>query len=154
MVLSENDILNTMNFIVDSILKPHFMELGLNASGEWLNNVSTRVEGDTGIISGRQYTEQLVYGRRPGLAPPISALERWAQVKLGLQGEQARSAAFAISKKIAREGTEIYKQGGTDLLEILNAPRSLQMIQEYLQNQFRASVQNYLEREIQEAWQR
>jgi len=144
----EEAIKRTMDWVVDTILIPHFMSLGLNASGEWVANVKTRVEGQEGIISGRQYSEQLVYGRRPGAMPPIAPIERWAQVKLGLSGAEARSAAFAIAKKIAREGTEIYKDGGTDLIEILRTPDTQQRIAQYLAQQMQAEVRLYLEREI------
>jgi hypothetical protein len=144
----EEAIKRTMDWVVDTILIPHFMSLGLNASGEWVANVKTRVEGQEGIISGRQYSEQLVYGRRPGAMPPIAPLERWAQVKLGLSGTEARSAAFAIAKKIAKEGTEIYKEGGTDLIEILSTPDTQQRIAQYLAQQMQAEVKLYLEREI------
>jgi len=144
----EEAIKRTMDWVVDTILIPHFMSLGLNASGEWVANVKTRVEGQEGIISGRQYSEQLVYGRRPGAMPPIAPLERWAQVKLGLSGTEARSAAFAIAKKIAKEGTEIYKEGGTDLIEILSTPDTQQRIAQYLGQQMQTEVKLYLEREI------
>lgn len=152
-MLEEADIKETMNWIVDTILIPHFMALGLDATGEWRSNVSTRVEGETGIIRGRKYTEQLVWGRKPGAMPPIAPLERWAQAKLGLQGSQARSAAFAIAKKIANEGTNIYKDGGTDLLEILETPETQQKITKHLQDIYAPKVQLMIEREIQKAWQ-
>lgn len=151
-MLEEADIIETMNWIVDTILIPHFMELGLDATGEWVANVSTRVEGETGIIRGRQYTEQLVWGRKPGAMPPIAPLERWAQAKLGLSGTQARSAAFAIAKKIANEGTNIYKDGGTDLLEILETPETQQKIAKHLQDIVTPKVQLMLEREIKQAF--
>ena len=146
--LPEQAIRNTMNWVVDTILIPHFMALGLNASGEWVANVKTRVGGNDGIISGRQYTEQLVWGRMPGKRPPIAALEKWAQIKLGLSGTEAKSAAFAIANKIAKEGTEIYKDGGTDLLEILNTPETQQRIAQYMGQQMQTEVRLYLEREI------
>lgn len=151
---TEDVVKITMDWVVDTILIPHFNELGyqggtLNATGEWIENLNTRAEGVTGIINGRQYTEQLVWGRRPGLRPPIAPLERWAQIKLGLSGQEALGAAFAIANKIAKEGTEIYKDGGTDLLEILEAPETISRINEFLANQLQTKVQLFLEREIQ-----
>lgn len=146
---TERIVKETMDWVVDTILIPHFQQLGLNASGEWIANLNTRAEENIGIINGRKYTEQLVWGRRPGNRPPISALERWAQVKLGLSGTEAKSAAFAIANKIAKEGTEIYKEGGTDLLEILERPETIQRINEHLSQQLTVEVQLYLEREIQ-----
>lgn len=152
-MLEEADIIETMQWIVDTILIPHFMELGLDATGEWRSSLNVRAEGSMGIIRGRKYTEQLVWGRKPGAMPPIAPLERWAQAKLGLSGTQARSAAFAIAKKIASEGTNIYKDGGTDLLEILETPETQQKIAKHLQDVYAPKVQLMLEREIQKAWQ-
>lgn len=151
-MLEEADIIETMNWIVDTILIPHFMELGLDATGEWRSSLKVRAENETGIIRGRKYTEQLVYGRRPGAMPPIAPLEKWVQAKLGLSGQQARLAAFAIAKKIAKEGTNIYKEGGTDLLEILETPETQQKITKHLQGILTPKVQLMLEREIQKAW--
>ena len=150
--LTEQDIINTMQWTVDTILIPHFMELGLDATGEWRNSLNVRAEGSTGIINGRKYTEQLVWGRRPGAMPPIQPLITWAQAKLGLSGNEAKSAAFAIAKKIANEGTNIYKEGGTDLLEVLQAPENIKRITEYLQAQYTPRVTAYLERQIKEAF--
>ena len=70
----------------------------------------------------------------------------------GLSGQQAVSAAFAISNKIANEGTEIFKQGGTDLLEILEAPETISKITKHLADHVTADVQLFLEREIVKAW--
>ena len=144
----EKSIDETMEWIVSDILIPHFMGLGLNASGEWVQNLNTRVEGDKGIINGRKYTEQLVWGRKPGKRPPISALEKWVQVKLGLSGKQALGAAFAIANKIAKEGTEIYKNNGTDLLEVLNKPENLRRINEHLGNRLKTDVMLFIQRQI------
>jgi hypothetical protein len=153
MEIQEADIIETMQWTVDNILIPHFMALDLNATGEWVANVKVRAENTNGIISGRKYTKQLVDGREPGKMPPIAPLERWAQAKLGLSGQQARSAAFAIAKKIAKEGTEIYKDGGTDLLEILENPDTQRKIAEHLQQRYAVQVKLYLEREIKKQWQ-
>lgn len=147
----EKAIAQTMTWVVDTILIPHFMSLGLNATGEWVANVGTRVEKNKGVISGRKYSEQLVWGRKPGRRPPISPLVRWAEAKLGLSGQHAVSAAFAISNKIAKEGTEIYKEGGTDLLEILATPEVISKITKHLADHVTADVQLFLEREIQTA---
>src|SRR5690606_22373253 len=149
---ADEEIKRTMDWVVDTILIPHFLSLGLDATGEWRQSLNVRAEGSIGIINGRKYTEQLVWGRRPGNRPPIAPLERWAQIKLGLSGRDALGAAFAIANKIAKEGTEIYKEGGTDLLEILERPETLQRINAFLGEQLQTKVQLYLEREIQAQW--
>lgn len=126
--ISENKVREIIQGVIDLYLIPKFMELGLNASGDWVKNLEARASGTTGEIWGLSYTEQLVNGRGPGTPPPVSALVRWAGFKLGYTGQQAISVAFAVRNKIAAEGTEIYKNGGTDLLEILNSPEVLNYI--------------------------
>lgn len=62
-------------------------------------------------------------GRRPGKRPPISAIEQWIADK-GVQPHprangsvpSTKQLAFAISSKIAREGTQYYQMGGTKVL--------------------------------------
>jgi hypothetical protein len=44
-------------------------------------------------------------GTKPHM-PPVKPLEDWARIKLGLDPKEAKGAAFAIGRKIAREGTE------------------------------------------------
>lgn len=117
--------------VVDNYLKPHFIELGMNASGDWLNSLEVRINGNRAEIWGADYTEYLVNGRPPGGRPPIAPLIRWVGNKFGLSGREAVSAAYAISNKIAEQGTEYYPQG-TDLLEILNLPE----VKSFIYNKF------------------
>ncbi len=160
MQLSQSDIIETMDFIVDEILIPHFLELGLNATGEWINALNTRADGDVGIINGRQYTEQLVYGRRPNSDTSHDAIRRWAygmanynpEFKAWLNVRGLSDYGFQVAYKIAREGTEIYKEGGTNLLEILETPSAQRKIEVYLEGKFNVLVTNYLQREIEKAW--
>lgn len=157
----EKAIAETMTWVVDTILIPHFQSLGLNASGEWIANVNTRVEGETGIINGRKYTEQLVWGRKPmkeglathkekaawayGMSQNNERFKNWLNIR-GLS-----EYGFQVAYKIADVGTNIYQNGGTDLLEILERPETIQMINEHLSQHLKVEVQLYLEREIKMA---
>lgn len=113
--------------VVEIFLIPRFMSYGMEATGEWRENL--RVEGNK--LYGRKYTEQLEYGRRPGTYVPIEPLRKWAQAKFGMEYNAARSMAFAVSKKIYAEGTKWYKQGGTELMEVLESPE----VDRYMKNQ-------------------
>jgi len=97
-----------------------------------VDSIETSAVNNVGKIRGRDYTEYLKNGRKPGKMPPIAAIEKWVQVKLGLRGKQAISAAFAIAKKIAKEGTDYYKQGGTELLAELESQECLDYIRKEL----------------------
>jgi hypothetical protein len=58
------------------------------------------------------YLEFLDTGRGPGKPPPIDPLIRWAQNKFGVDEVEAKSIAFAVAKKIAYLGTEIFMNKG------------------------------------------
>lgn len=120
----------------------------MDASGEWRQ--ALQVEGD--VIRGRHYTEQLVNGRQPGTFAPIAPLTRWAQIKLGLDETQARSAAFAISKKLHDEGSAYWRQGGTTLLEILTSDQVIDYITEtaqpIIQQQIDIEIRSYLDDQL------
>jgi hypothetical protein len=77
---------------------------------------------DRGVLLGgvgtpMAYGAVVEHGRKPGgKMPPIDALELWVRRKVWMDGgdggrrrptvQQARGIAFAIARKIAREGTE------------------------------------------------
>lgn len=51
-----------------------------------------------------EYAEYVEYGTKPH-TPPVQPIQDWVEVKLGLSGDAARGAAFAIAKAIGRRGT-------------------------------------------------
>lgn len=65
------------------------------------------------------YAAVIETGRRVGATrPPIGALTDWAQRRIGLSREDARKAAFAISKAIQKRGLLPRKVMGNKLPEI------------------------------------
>ena len=115
---------------VDFVKK--YDELGMRSSGKWAN--STEVESGEffGRVLGEPYTEQLVDGRKPGKFPPIQAIEQWIIDKgivANIEGNiTVSSLAFLIARKIAREGTKYFQQGGTDLVDAVFTPKRVQEI--------------------------
>lgn len=57
------------------------------------------------VVHGVLYGDVVEVGRQPGKMPPPGAIELWVVRKLGLSGEEATSAAFAIARSIGRRGT-------------------------------------------------
>lgn len=127
MIVPEELIRETLTEVVEQFLKPKFIALGMNASGDWLRSLEVRTSLNRGEIWGADYTRYLVNGRSPGKRPPIAPLVRWVGFKFGYSGQQAVSTAFAIANKIAQEGTEYYPTG-TDLLEILESTEVQQFV--------------------------
>lgn len=112
-------------------LRAKYVSLGMPASGLWGESLENRSRGLTLSIWGQDYTEFLTDGRKPGKFPPIAIIRQWILDK-GIKpiGDNITisSLAFLIARKIAREGTEYFKQGGTDLISGVITPRRIQDI--------------------------
>lgn len=145
--MEDEEIEPILNEVIQRFLLPKFRELGMPATGEWEQNIEARGSS----IWGRSYTEQLVDGREPGRMPPVDALIPWVEAKLGYSGNQARSVAWAVSKKIAEEGTTWYQRGGSDLLEVLESNEVRDFLVDQIGIILRAKVTLRFERELREA---
>lgn len=110
-------------------------QLKMKASGKWESSLKVDVLETQDLyiarIYGEHYTEQLVFGRKPGKFPPIKAIEQWIKDK-GIAGIGKKisvsSLAFLIARKIAKEGTKYFRDGGTDLVSSVYTPERIQSI--------------------------
>jgi hypothetical protein len=121
-----------MNDRIEEILRNEFAslsrelvnkydDLGMRSSGRFERELEVDVRSNEvsfrGVLSGAHYTYQLVNGRRPGRMPPVDAIRQWIRDKrIQLDNISEGSLAYLIARKIAREGTDYFKQGGTDLV--------------------------------------
>lgn len=142
-IIPQEKIIEVMQDVIDRYLKPKFIELGMNASGQWLESLEARSQLNSGEVWGQYYTEWLVRGRAGGTMPPVAKLVTWVEHKFGLHGKEAISAAWAVAKKIEREGTSYYPNG-TDLLEVLESKEVNdyvnERIGEYIVNELTLSI--------------
>lgn len=106
---------------VDLVKK--YNELGMRASGEWEKQLEAIIEITESNIKatfyGIDYTEYLVKGRTPGKFPPRDKIRQWIDDK-GITPKDnitKDQLAFLIARKISKEGTKYFKQGGTDLID-------------------------------------
>lgn len=138
MLIEAITILNReFEYLADDLRAKH-IELGMKASGNWVNNliVDVTTVGKTlfeAKIIGPAYTQQLINGRKPGKQPPIEAIEDWIRSKSAfnrIENDIAlRSIAFAIARTIAEKGTKYYQKGGTELLDaVVTTDRILRII--------------------------
>lgn len=128
--MNNSQILNDeMEAIKDDLIYKH-IELGMKASGNWVDSLNVQTKGLSGVLYGEPYTEQLVNGREPGNFPPISAIKQWIIDKniTPFDKISISSLAFLIARKIAREGTKYFKDGGTDLVSSVITPERIQTI--------------------------
>jgi len=127
-MLTPELIQETLNEVLEKFLKPKFIDLGMNASGDWLNSLQVRViDKHKAEILGLDYTRYLVNGRKPGKPPPIAPIIRWVGYKFGYSGKEAISTAYAVRTKIAQSGTS-YFPDGTELLEVLQSKETIDFI--------------------------
>lgn len=148
--ITEPEIIAIIQKVVNDVLIRRFTELGMNATGQWIDSLEVIAKGSDGIIRGQSYTEFLAKGRAGGSLPPIAPLTKWVTAKFGVGGKQAVSIAWAVAKKIQREGTTHYQKGGTDLIEILTENKTLELINTQVQQKINVSITKELQRQINE----
>lgn len=122
MIVDVSKILKSaLNDARDSI-RANLLSTGTNASGRTSESLEVVVEGDVGILYGRQAFGTVETGRKGGKIPAgfREIIYQWMQDK-GVHAEvtgnrSQRSAdmsmAYHIAKKIAREGSKLYIDGG------------------------------------------
>lgn len=114
-----------------------YKELNMRASGQWENALRVEVSpinggGLRGIISGADYTYYMQHGRKAGKIPPIQVIEQWILAR-GIRPIQEKmntnALAWAIAKKIARDGTKRMQAGGAPaFIDAIITPERVQHI--------------------------
>jgi len=133
--LTEKQILEKeFESIKNDLIEKH-LELKMKASGRWINSLEIISSKNKITLLGEKYTDQLVYGRKGGTMPPVKAIEQWIKDKGIVPNIPITSLAWAIAKKIQKEGTEYYKQGGTDLVSSVITTQRIQEIINKLGNE-------------------
>lgn len=127
-----SEINTIMQKVIDLFLIPKFKELKMEATGEWERSLEIEAYEESGTIRGRYYSQQLALGRRPGKMPPIKPIQDWAMAKFGVGAKEALGIAFAVAKKIKKEGTSWHQKGGSDLIEVLQEKRTIEFIESEL----------------------
>lgn len=113
--------------IKNDLIAKH-LDLRMKASGRWINSLEIISVQNNVKLLGEKYTDQLVYGRRGGTMPPVSAIEQWIKDKGIVSNIPTTSLAWAIAKKIQKDGTRYFQQGGTDLVSSVITEKRIQQI--------------------------
>lgn len=85
------------------------------ASGKTIASLRVEITENSGILWGRRPFGTLETGRRPGRVPKgfYKIILDWIEAK-GIRVEKPKAFAYFIARKIAREGTQLYRDGGRD----------------------------------------
>lgn len=86
---------------------------GLVASGRTIASMKVEVTEDGGVLWGRSAFGTLETGRKGGKVPAgfWKIIRQWMDDK-GIQVEKPDSFAYLVARKIAREGTQLFRNGG------------------------------------------
>ena len=116
----------------------------ISASGRLAASVNPKIEGSKIVIYADDYFRFIEVGRKGGNRPPIGAIKQWIEDKhISPTGKISKdSLAFAIANAIAKNGTSIYRAGGSDLLEDIVNDNLLNQIQEQVTNILRVEITN------------
>jgi len=97
-------------------------EKGITASGESADSLQVIEVDDGAKLVGSEHFFFQVHGRAPGRFPPKDEVLRWIDVKpITFSGIKRESLAFLIARKIAEQGTDIWRgiRAGLDIRTIV-----------------------------------
>jgi hypothetical protein len=85
----------------------------MNTTGQMADSLGYKWDGSTLIIfSTEKYFTVLETGRKPGKQPPTDPIQKWIQAKGIATDISDKSLAYLIARKIGKEGSLLYRQGG------------------------------------------
>lgn len=85
------------------------------ASGRTIKSLHVSVDDNHAILFGRKAFGVLETGRGPGRVPKgfYHIILQWVEDKK-IKVDKPKSFAYLVARKIAREGTELYRSGSTE----------------------------------------
>lgn len=88
---------------------------GQVASGRTIASMKVEVTEDGGVLWGRSPFGTLETGRKPGKVPSgfWKIIRQWMEDK-GIRVQKPDSFAYLVARKIANEGTQLFRNGGRD----------------------------------------
>ena len=86
---------------------------GQVASGRTITSLKVEITEDGGVLWGRSAFGTLETGRKGGKVPAgfWKIIRQWMDDK-GIQVEKPDSFAYLVARKIAKEGTQLFRNGG------------------------------------------
>lgn len=114
-----------LNALRQRIIDNH-IKAGQKASGKTIASMRVEADDNGGILFGRKAFGTLETGRRGGRVPKgfYQIIYQWVQDK-GIKVEKPKSFAYLVARKIAREGTSLYRQGGRDDIYSNEIPKTI-----------------------------
>lgn len=107
---------------------------GRRASGRTSESMRTDVSEDRGVLFGRMAFGTLETGRKPGKVPAgfYQIIKQWVIDKgISFDSQSERNSfAYLVSRKIAREGTQLYRRGADTDVYTAEVPETISRIKD------------------------
>lgn len=132
------ELLSLRQRIIDNHLRA-----GQKASGRTIQSLRVEATEDEGILFGRKAFGTLETGRRGGRVPAgfYHIILQWVKDK-GIQVEKPKTFAYFVARKIAREGTSLYRRGGRDDIYSSEIPKTVESIGKRIMGLLTTEVDN------------
>ena len=153
--ISDEQIQKVMQGVITNFLIPSFIESGHNASGKFIESLSTDGFENKGFINGNDYIQYIIYGRRPNKDQSPEGLNhfmKWAGhyiFKDWVREKGINASPYAIAYHVGKYGYE----GDPTLLNVLQSPE----VQTYVYNEMgvymSGQIQITLQQSIKKIWQ-
>lgn len=119
-----------LNAFKQRVIENH-IRAGQKASGRTISSLRVEITSDGGIVWGRKPFATLETGRKGGKVPRgfYKIIYDWI-IDKGLIFEKLKSVAYLIARKIAREGTQLHRDGGRDDIYSKEIERTTEIIME------------------------
>lgn len=116
---------------------------GQVASGRTRDSLKVEMTGEGGILWGRQAFGVLETGRKPGKVPKgfYGIILQWVKDK-GIQVEKPKSFAYLVARKIANEGTRLYRSGQKEDIYSTEVEKTVRDISERIAGIFNTEVEH------------
>lgn len=116
---------------------------GQVASGRTRDSLKVEMTGEGGILWGRQAFGTLETGRKPGRVPKgfYGIILQWMKDK-GIQVDKPKSFAYLVARKIANEGTKLYRSGQKEDIYSTEVEKTIQEISNRVLGVFETEVEH------------
>lgn len=135
-VRSELDVLRLR------IIENH-LRVGQKASGKTIASLHIELSENGGILWGRQAFDVLESGRKGGKVPKgfYQIIQQWVKNK-GIQVDNPKTFSYFVARKIAREGTQLYRNSGRDDIYSKEIEHTTKVIMERIFGIFEKDVEH------------
>lgn len=122
------------------IIENH-IRAGQIASGKTANSMNIVMKDNGGTLFGRKAFSTLENGRNGGKVPKgfYYIIKKWVEDK-GIQVENPSTFAYFVSRKIAREGTALFRSGGRNDIYSNEIDIAIKNIQSKIFGEFKTEI--------------